>query len=1221
MAVRTRLGAFCDKLIEAGWLAALVIVPLFFNVYSSRVFEPDKITTLRSIAVVMIAAWLIKTVEGAFEGSRQREPLFGALRNVWQGTVSVPLVVPTLVLVAVYLVATAFSVTPRVSLLGSYQRLQGTYSTLSYIVVFFMMLQGLRTREQVERLITTVVLTSVPVALYGIIQHYGLDPLPWGGDVRTRVAGNMGNAIFIAAYLIMALPLALYRTVESFTEILTAEESRFVDILLGASYIFIVAIQAICIFFTQSRGPWLGLIGGMFFFFLVLAVVRRWRWLVWASVLSVLAVTAFLVVFNLPNTPLEPLKSMPYIGRLGRALDKEQGTSKVRLLIWEGAIGMVLPHPPLERPDGARDWMNPARPFVGYGPESMYVAYNRFYPPDLAHYEQRNASPDRSHNETFDSLVITGAIGFLAYMVLFAGVFFYGFRWLGVIASAAQRNLFIGCWVGGGVLGAVVMVLWQGQEFFGVGLPAGIAGGLGLYLVVWGLFLSQRVDDETSESRELNPYSLLVVALVAAVLAHFVEIHFGIAIGATRTYFWAYAGLMVVVGYLLPRQLKEEWEAARSQAVEAQQSTSRRRRRRRSSKGGRQQKGTDVLPGLAAVVPYALVLALILSTLAFDFVSNNQQGLVTPQEIVVAALTKRPVDGELVPSYGILGIVGITWLLGSAIVIAEWIRRGGQGEWRGPLGACLALSLVVGFLFAMIMAGRLVSTQRQTQLLDQARMIMGMLSTYYVLVFGLMPLTALALMGEVHLPRASGQSSATWLYSLLLVSVVLIGAVWIVLSTNLKVVHADMVYKQAQPYERQQLWDFSIILHQEAIKLAPQEDFYHLFLGRAFLEKAKSAQAAADRLPRTFTMSDILRMAPEQLGELTRDDLLNASDTALRRAREINPLNTDHSANLARLYRTRAESASDPTIRYEYFQRSVAHYAEATSLSPNAAHLYDEWGVVYLAMGEREKAIEQYEYSLTIDDRFDMTYMSLGDAYMRSNELEKAKEAYLKAVEINPRLADVHSVLAYIYGTEEDYESAIAETHLVLELTGNQRQQYTSYKNLAVYYQQLGQMQEAVGAAQNALALAPESEQGSLRAWITQMAEGGAAPESELLVQQFLSEGEVALNNKQWVAAEQAYKKALNLNPNLVVAHSALSFVYAQQGRLEEAEAENLIVLAAVPDDYATIKNLAIIYRELKRYDQALQYAQRALESPEATAEEKAQWQTFISDVESKAGG
>ncbi|MEZ4646278.1 MAG: hypothetical protein R3E31_26740 [Chloroflexota bacterium] len=45
------------------------------------------------------------------------------------------------------------------------------------------------------------------------------------------------------------------------------------------------------------------------------------------------------------------------------------------------------------------------RPLIGYGPESMYVAYNRFYPPELATVEARNASPDRSHNETFDALV------------------------------------------------------------------------------------------------------------------------------------------------------------------------------------------------------------------------------------------------------------------------------------------------------------------------------------------------------------------------------------------------------------------------------------------------------------------------------------------------------------------------------------------------------------------------------------------------------------------------------------------------------------------------------------------------------------------------------------------------------------------------------------------------------------------------------------------------
>jgi len=55
----TKLSVFCDKVVEAGWLVAIIVVPLFFNVYSSRVFEPDKLTLLRSIALVMAVAWVI----------------------------------------------------------------------------------------------------------------------------------------------------------------------------------------------------------------------------------------------------------------------------------------------------------------------------------------------------------------------------------------------------------------------------------------------------------------------------------------------------------------------------------------------------------------------------------------------------------------------------------------------------------------------------------------------------------------------------------------------------------------------------------------------------------------------------------------------------------------------------------------------------------------------------------------------------------------------------------------------------------------------------------------------------------------------------------------------------------------------------------------------------------------------------------------------------------
>ena len=61
-AMPNRLSRFADGIMEACWLLALIVTPLFFNIYSARVFEPDKISLLRSLALVTLAAWLIKLI-------------------------------------------------------------------------------------------------------------------------------------------------------------------------------------------------------------------------------------------------------------------------------------------------------------------------------------------------------------------------------------------------------------------------------------------------------------------------------------------------------------------------------------------------------------------------------------------------------------------------------------------------------------------------------------------------------------------------------------------------------------------------------------------------------------------------------------------------------------------------------------------------------------------------------------------------------------------------------------------------------------------------------------------------------------------------------------------------------------------------------------------------------------------------------------------------------
>jgi tetratricopeptide (TPR) repeat protein/O-antigen ligase len=610
---------WADRIIEGGWLLALVFTPYFFSLLTARHFEPDKAMVLRTLVLVMLAAWGIKTVERVV---MLRE------RINWRAWWRAPLAIPALLFAGVFVLATLTSVQPTTSWWGFYQRGQGTYTNLSYIAMFALIVGNLRTRDQLERLLTTVILTGVSVSIYGMIQHFGLDPLPWRGNVITRISSTMGNSIFVAAYLIMVVPWALYRLVmaianyrsaptrdsvadwtwlgftalllfgqqalllgilkfmgavrpstgdfrywwvfpvalalvaatftlvnaghtlqpkKKFIGILLAgfaawgllfllvytgsSGSQFVDhdnplvsdwwlwLLLGWSSItgFLLAgfflprrgtlhtriwelgqiagtstaimLILLAIFFSQSRGPWIGgMVGiGLFIVLLLLRLLwtgrqERWdsvgqlRMALWSILgLGVLG-AAFLITFNLSQAPIfERLREVSYIGRLGRLLETDDGTGRVRLLIWAGD----------EHGGGVLGLLNsnPLRTFtLGHGPETMFTVFNPHYPPELAQYEQRGASPDRSHQAWLDELVTKGVLGLLSYFFLFGSAF-----WLA----------------------------WQ----------------------------------QIRRSPHFQ-FQVLAIAALAAIAAHFVEVLVGIPIVSTLTMLWASFGILVVGGVL-----------------------------------------------------------------------------------------------------------------------------------------------------------------------------------------------------------------------------------------------------------------------------------------------------------------------------------------------------------------------------------------------------------------------------------------------------------------------------------------------------------------------------------------------------------------------------------------------------------------------------------------------------------------------------------------------
>ena len=70
-----------------------------------------------------------------------------------------------------------------------------------------------------------------------------------------------------------------------------------------------------------------------------------------------------------------------------------------------------------------------------------------------------------------------------------------------------------------------------------------------------------------------------------------------------------------------------------------------------------------------------------------------------------------------------------------------------------------------------------------------------------------------------------------------------------------------------------------------------------------------------------------------------------------------------------------------PRLEQALLDKSLAQYELAVTLSPNAAHLWNEKGNAHLARGEAEMAEQTYLHSLAIDPLYDQTYMLLADFY------------------------------------------------------------------------------------------------------------------------------------------------------------------------------------------------------------------------------------------------
>ena len=975
----SRLVTACTAGIEACWLTALVVSALFFNTHSTRIFEPDKLAVVRTLALVVAALAATRAVDAGWNPLRQKFPKPTAA-SVRTWLVSNPLPAAALFYLLLAVISTAFSISPSQSLWGSYARAQGLYSLLAYALLALAAHSQIRTMRQLWRLIDTLIYVSIPMSFYGIMQRFGLDTYQWQQFfTQTRITSTLGNPIFVGGFLVPIIPLTAAALLHAGHLLRTARPRTSAHWLRTAIYAVSIPMQLLALWYTGSRGPVLAVVPGLMLAGLVLLAVTGRRSLVAMLTAAALASVVFIALLNIPRGPLEHLRDADTtLGRLGHLLDGSRdspASTRQRVLIWEGVLQAVLPHAPVAFSTGGSDRWNFIRPVVGYGLETLTFVFQQFFPPEFAQLDRWRAisqqgegttivltysptAPDRSHNEFFDALVFGGVLGALAYLLLFAIAIYWLYGIAGLLPNQNAKRIYWLLAVSGAIGGAVAVRLALGLQYVGVGLPLGMLAGTGLYLL--GIAGLHRIPSPASTD---VPKLLVCAGIVGALTAHFVDLHFGIPTGATRLVLW----LLLASAAVLP-QLNTPAQPTHADHAPAKEANTR-------------AKTTAATKEPPTWLTQALVPTTVLITLVYILILNPEHAQ-TSAEILARSFGGSATASALQP-FAMAALVLCTWLTGSLLFAISDNTKLNLGTFLKIAATAAASALLFGLLHVTRLAATARFPAADPEGTVRTVRSIGAVYTHYNI--WLIALCLLLPYFAAATTRARSHQPAGWIA----LGTTAVLTFFTAANTNFALIFADTFHHVALPFQSNNQYPTTIRLLEEAMALAPQEPYFPLYIGNTLLEQSRK-------------LSD----EPAQTAAIQRAMGL------YKHAQELEPLHPDATTGLARLLSYWAEMAPAGQVRTTRATEAAQYFELASIASPTNVLTLNEWAMLDLRMLNKLDGAEvRLQRSLALDDQYDLTYLLLGDLHMKRADTspETAHAEYTAAIEFYKRGAVIRT--------------------------------------------------------------------------------------------------------------------------------------------------------------------------------------------------------------------
>jgi tetratricopeptide (TPR) repeat protein len=212
----------------------------------------------------------------------------------------------------------------------------------------------------------------------------------------------------------------------------------------------------------------------------------------------------------------------------------------------------------------------------------------------------------------------------------------------------------------------------------------------------------------------------------------------------------------------------------------------------------------------------------------------------------------------------------------------------------------------------------------------------------------------------------------------------------------------------------------------------------------------------------------------------------------------------------------------------------------------------------YMAEAKVREAILEYRNALSADPRSAEAHYEFGMALLRQGDGQAGYRELVRAKDLKPDFSLARYRLGIMYVANKDIKRANDELEKIRERDKDAKEGYYLAAQIALAERQPDVALKALESVLN-----KESNQASI----------------------YVDIGHVHITKKEYLAAESAYRKALEIDPKFHGARVALSRLYSATGKQEQAEQELLIATKADPENENLLHVLGIFYSRSRRFD------------------------------------